>query len=245
MRTAERTTLITLALVLNVLTCAGQEFFDVAKASSDLYDNRGFLKGKATNWHGNVNVSMMNGNVQYRYDLSNTTYNGIPINVSLNFNQNASYTSYLKYNPPVLGEAASGKYTTFTQNRPVWMVGVNGFAVQALHAARMPIQSKSVRRAAAQIIPYSVLGIGGDHQFTDEHVTWLLDGYDVCTVADDIFNPIHAVTDVIRILREDGSIMELVQTSGKYCGTSTPTKDVVTGVYMEKAANSRAYAIVT
>jgi len=232
-------------LVLTVFTCASQDFFDVAKASSDLYDNRGFLKGKATNWQGNVNVSMTNGNVQYRYDLSNTTYSGIPINVSLNYNQNASYTSYLKFIPTNPNSQQSGKYVTFTQNRPLWTVGVNGFAVQALHAARMPIQAKAVRNAAAGLTN-AVDDLGLDNnQLTDEHVTWLLDGYDVCNMTSDLFNPSHKVTDVIRILREDGSIMELVQTSGKYCGPDVPTSDVVTGVYMEKAANSRAYAVVT
>lgn len=240
MQRSLRLAVLAISIVTSCSVVYGQGFFNEEQKLSDLYDNRGFLKGKGVSQSGNLTVSNVNGNIQYQYAISSGSYNGTPINLSLNFNQNASYTSYLSYQ--------NDAWKSFTQNRPVWILGMNGFAIQALHAVERHIQRPEIR--ARETTEYSYVGEDITKvEFDDADITWTLDGWDVGNTMEDftvdINNPKY---DIIRILRADGSILELVNkasSSQADCGQAYEGCDgAYTGVYVENAINAGGYAIV-
>ncbi|MBN9401190.1 MAG: hypothetical protein J0I17_13510, partial ['Candidatus Kapabacteria' thiocyanatum] len=209
-------------------------FMTEMEKASDLYDNRGYQKDKAINADGKIMVSKTNGNLQYRYDLSSYSAQGFPVTFSLNYNQNASYTSFRAYN------GTSNTWEQMKQNRPAWILGVNGFAVQALTSTKRPLLAPEMR---------TNMGSYTSAAFVDEDVIWMLDGYDYCNRMNDISrlpSGQSAYVDVIRLLREDGSVMELYHVENQTCDVGSPTIAArVTGTYISASANSSAYAIVT
>jgi len=209
------------------------EFMTEIEKASDLYDNRGYQKDKAVNADGKIMVSKTNGNLQYRYDLSSYSSHGYPISFSLNYNQNTSYTSFRAYN------GTANAWEQMKQNRPAWILGVNGFAVQALTSTKRPLLAPEMRTNT---------GTYTSATFDDNDVIWMLDGYDYCNRMNDIsVLPSGQTTyvDVIRLLREDGSVLELYHVEKQLCNGSTPGLAArVTGTYISANANSSAYAIV-
>ncbi|MBN9401192.1 MAG: hypothetical protein J0I17_13520 ['Candidatus Kapabacteria' thiocyanatum] len=202
--------------------------------TSELYDNRGYQKDKAISTDGRVAVSKTNGNLQYRYDLSSYSAQGFPVTFSLNYNQNASYTSFRSYN------SSSNVWEQMKQNRPAWILGVNGFAVQALTSTERPLLAPAMRTNT---------GTYTNRDFNDDDVIWMLDGYDYCNRMNDISkfpSGQNAYVDVIKLLREDGSVLELYHVEKQYCTGTTPpsVEQRVTGTYISASANSSAYAIV-
>lgn len=249
--------LFAFTVLLTTLTAYGQ--FDMTlsdKSPSSMYDYRGYLKDKSRSVDGNLSISRMNGNVQYRYEISNFNVNEVPINVSMSYNQNASWTSFVRYDLPCTGKPT---WTKKSMNRPVWILGVNGFAVQALASAPRYVARKDIREHNASI------GVNSPQTvFTDEDLVWVLDGYDFCNrmqsidrqgradIVETNYNEYDKVTDVIRLLREDGSVLELYRS--EYVGapaeigsTQLPVSNeqAYTGVYVPMEANSMAYAVVT
>ncbi|HRK05482.1 MAG TPA: hypothetical protein PLW14_10355, partial [Chlorobiota bacterium] len=197
----------------------------------NMFDKRGFLKDKARTIDGNVSIARANGNVQYRHDLASYTVNGAPINVSMNFNQNAEWTTFRSF------DYSTQTWNRLSQNRPVWMIGVNGFAVQALTYTSRSALHWSNRKSFP---PYGA-------EYNEDDQIYLLDGYDY---SNRMINVSHPATnsefvDVIRLLREDGSVLELVHQEQK-CGADADTdfEPLYTGTYATTDANSHAFALV-
>ena len=252
-----KTVLLFVLYSLAVPTLHAQVYMTLTDQSpAAMYNYRGYLSDKSRNVHNNLSVSRMNGNVQYRYDISEFEVNQVPIKVSMSYNQNASWTSFLRYNWACTTDDGA-TWTKKTMNRPVWILGVNGFAVQALTKSPRYIARPDLREESAK------LG-NGDPQtlFTDADLVWVLDGYDYCNrmqsmdalVRDDLdntpWNDTQRATDVIRLLREDGSILELYRSDyfsnqQEAAGATNSEEHIYSGVFVPAEPNSMAYAIVT
>lgn len=238
---------LVLALCMSVSAFAQtSSWLQNMEAASSMYDSRGYLKDASRTVDGNVSVSHSNGNVQYRYPISQYSVNQVPISFSLSYNQNASYTSFRRYN------GVSAGWESMKQNRPAWIFGLNGFAIQALHTVGRNVLRPQLRKTP-----------GGNErivsQFSDDDLVWMLDGYDYCNRMYELDPALSEgkFMDVIKLLREDGSVLELVHiekttTEPTTCESTDPCVEgadwktrMITGTYVTTDANSSAYAIVT
>jgi hypothetical protein len=91
------TAAIVLSFVLPSVSKGQANWLNQIEHVSSLYDQRGYMKDKTRTVDGNLSVSRSTGNVQYVFDISSYSVNGYPVNVSLSYNQNASFTAYRRY----------------------------------------------------------------------------------------------------------------------------------------------------
>ncbi len=209
------------------------QVFDLKRAS-DLYDARGIDNGRSLTVDGQLVVSNVNGNVTYSYPVSSTTVSGYPLTTTLNYCGSVSCTAYGDWFAGASGTPYS-RWNRFHQNRPMWLLGVNGFAIQALaHATTY----------------HSQLGRFPDdrNDYDDRDFVWTIDGYDVCNRMERIASTngtAPSYVDVIRLLRADGGILELVNHKTAIPNTPEITRpDLYTGYYVVNEANSPAYGVV-
>lgn len=209
------------------------QVFDLKK-SAELYDARGIDNGRSLTVDGQLVVSNVNGNVTYSYPVSSTTVSGYPLTTTLNYCGSVSCTAYGDWFAGAGGNPYS-RWNRFHQNRPMWILGVNGFAIQALaHATTF----------------HSQQGRFPDERndYDDRDFIWTIDGYDVCNRMERIASTngtAPSYVDVIRLLRADGGILELVNHKAAIPNTPEITRsDLYTGYYVVNEANSPAFGIV-
>ncbi|GAB1369995.1 hypothetical protein MASR1M45_00530 [Candidatus Kapaibacterium sp.] len=84
---------------------------------------------------GKVNISPVNGNMQYVYPISNDTIDGYPLKVDMIYNSNVTFVAFDKHINWFDSTTNSKKdaWKKLSISMPVWILGVNGFAVQVLH----------------------------------------------------------------------------------------------------------------
>jgi|GEM_PF-1072303 len=222
-----------------------QTVFDLKKAS-DLYDERGFEQGKAISVDGKLVVSNSNGNVSYSYPISSHMEGGHTMDVTLNYCGSVAFTAFTKYQqstrPGVSGPGAGGLYTgweKFHQNRPAWILGVNGFAINA-------IATTSHFHAA----PQSRVHSGSVTSFNDADLIWTIDGYDVSNRMYD-FGAVGAGlnggtrhVDEINLLRADGSVLRLMNLQPSTADRPDIRPELYTGYYFANEANQRGFGYV-
>lgn len=208
--------------------------FDLKKAS-ELYDARGIENDRSLTVDGGLGISNVNGNVTYSYPISSTTVNGYPLMTTLNYCGSVSCTAYGDWFNGSSGSIYA-RWNRFHQNRPLWILGVNGFAIQALATA-------STYHSAQGRFPDT------RNTFDDRDFVWMIDGYDVCNRMERIATTggnETSYTDVIRLLRSDGSVLELVNHRQAIPNTPPDTRsDLFTGYYAVNEANSPAFGIVS
>ncbi|MGE3801092.1 MAG: hypothetical protein AB7H80_08745, partial [Candidatus Kapaibacterium sp.] len=226
------------------------------KKAAELYDERGFLQNKAITVDGNLVVANSNGNVSYTYPISNWNRNGYPFAVNLNYCGSVPFLTFSEYDQGNEDNPHVG-WSRFHQNRPAWIIGINGFAVQALSVS-----------TSFHSDPAAIDGRYNNSSFTtfdDEEFVWAIDGYDVCNrmvnfrVGDfNLVGPdnsplgtnVSAYRDVIRLLREDGSVLELVnskrngETGSDPEGDWDDSKYLYSGYYVVNEVNEPGYAQV-
>ena len=220
------------------------------KAAGELFDERGFLQSEAISVDGKLAISNSNGNVSYSYPISSWKNNGYSFSASLNYCGSVAFTTHGEYIPDH-DENPFASWNRFTQNRPVWLVGVNGFAVQALSLA-----------TAFHADPAWVTGRyenTSQTDFDDEDFVWAIDGYDLCNRMQDFAVGDHDMNgagskpytyrDVIRLLRADGSVLELKNVNhqeGNDGASSlwSVSEHLYSGYYVVNEANASGYARV-
>lgn len=214
-------------------------FMSNLETAANLADGRGFLKGKSNSVDGNLIVSKLNGNVQYRYDISSMSINGVKLGLSLSYNQNASYTAFKRWHRD------SNAWQQFKQNRPVWIFGVGGFAVQPISMCSRPFIDDELRNDNPTYVT-----LPNVHSYDDNDVIWALDGWDFCNRMKGLDRdevPGGRYVDVIRLLREDGSVLVLHHVGyGDTLSEEQLIHDttLVSGTYVTNDVNSKAYALV-
>ncbi|MEP7217869.1 MAG: hypothetical protein ABI876_03080, partial [Bacteroidota bacterium] len=254
MKTVFHTAILLIATVAFMMPMAGyaqysEKVFDLKKAS-DLYDERGFAQGNAIDVDGKLAVSNANGNVSYSYPISSFSAKGYKFETTLNYCGSVGFTTFDKY---VMGHAggASGDpppatsysgWQKFHQNRPAWILGFNGFAIQAISTSTHfrcdhALQGKKSR----------------DYNFDDKDFVWAMDGYDFCNRMTDFgakqasgISP-TAYTDYIRLLRSDGSVLELMNINPLTVSPAVSPDgrpELYTGYYYSNEANNMGFAKV-
>jgi RHS repeat-associated protein len=197
------------------------------KGLGELFPNNEFSHTK----HGNTNISKINGNLTFSLPLSEYSINGYPVSLSLNYTGNLSTTSY------AYCLVDKGYWTRFHQNRPGWIIGVNGFAIQVLSGnAMFTCDPRYQNQAWLDSCEHGVCTL------TNKDLTWMIDGYDVC-------NDVYAIgkgqsQDVIKILKSDGTLMEFRNQNVILVGGIWTDEKYFTGKYYINEINSTGYAIV-
>lgn len=180
---------------------------------------------------GLLNISEMNGNVIYSYPISKSNINGSDINVTLNYNGSVQHTAYLRC---IVDNAnLQDDWVRVKQNRPLWIMGVNGFAVQAFTEKNLffcnPIWMEKLNDSA--------------NVFDDKFV-WTVDGYDVCNSMNSIYKNKDG-QDEIKLLKADGSLLVLKNSYiFKYENENPCIKDFYSGYYYTEEPNSKIWAFV-
>lgn len=210
------------------------EAFELKKAS-DLYDERGYGESSSITVDGSLAISNATGVPSYIYPISHHTISGFPLDVSLTFAGSVSFTTFNTY---LQGGAPGFNWSKFQQNRPAWILGVNGFAIQVLHNAL------SFHCNPAVDVDFQN---PDNDEFDDGQFVWMIDGYNFCNAmtnfADQGAAQESQFVDVIRLLRSDGSVLELINPVSAV--TNSPNDpDVFTGYYAVNEANAQGYAIV-
>ncbi len=246
-----------------IAVCQETPFANNLRRAGEFFGDRGYQRGQGYQANGNLLVSKLNGNAQYRYVLSAFQVNGMPFEFTLTYNDNASYTAFMWNNP--VGTGNSDRYwTSIPQNRPVWVLGINGFALMALTNVERHITRESVRFdncAEAYENDDPLIEDAPNWVLTDDHVVWLLEGYDYCnrmrpvSFYDGDGGSVDNYTiesDEIKLLQADGSVLTLVKYTGKDSdrqpinySEADHLQEIVTGVYVPRQTNTSAYAVVT
>ncbi|MCE2503338.1 MAG: RHS repeat protein, partial [Chlorobi bacterium] len=223
-----------------------REAFDLHRAS-DLYDERGYGENSSISVDGNLIVSNSTGVPSYVYPISRHTISGYPLEVTLNYAGSVQFTTFDTYAEGAdhLSLPEYFRWSKLQQNRPAWILGVNGFAIQALHNALSFHNNPKVKEEMYED--------QGEDLLTNDQFIWMIDGYSFCNrmlsfrASHNNNDPeeANAYVDVIKLLRSDGSVLELVN------ATSTPftiyiynSPDLYTGYYAVNEANAGGYAIV-
>jgi RHS repeat-associated protein len=208
------------------------------RKTSELYDERGYARAKAVTVDGRLAVAPSNGGVAYTYPVTQRTIGGFPISVSLNYCSSVAFTTYTRYDAGDMLDPHS-RWARFSQNRPAWTIGVNGFAMQVLAYT----SSYHCDPSNAALYALTNRTVYGDSDFV-----WTIDGYDVCNRMEQL--PIanadntSIYVDIIRLLREDGSVLELFNTRPQTTTDASERPDLYSGYYCVNEANAHGYALV-
>ncbi|MGA2297270.1 MAG: hypothetical protein ABSG15_06975, partial [FCB group bacterium] len=197
---------------------------------------------------GTMEVSPVNGDLSYVYPISRNTIDGYPISVNLNYVSNLMFVELYDY----FKDDTTNGWSKFTRIHPGWILGVNGFAIQVLGFKHRFVSWKNTNW---EIYKIDTLGNGNKDtiwnlaeilnppQYKDENdFTWLIDGYDFCNRMKSLNNP--GDQDIIRILKSDGSVLELLNPTIKENRDINDTS-LYTGTYYENGINTKGYAIVS
>ena len=218
------------------------------------FDQRGYgTGGVPVNVDGKLQVSTSNGNVTYSYPISSRTIQGFPMNTTLNYCGSVGFTAFgdyfaaaelIRFAPKEeyneIYRCPYDRWDKFHQTRPAWILGFNGFAIQLIGVNSMYCINPEIIR------PPSGNGTGLTAD-TENKLNWVIEGYDYCNRMQD---PRAGVDqDVIKILRADGSVMEL--RNGKVMaslsgGSTNPLErpELYTGYYYVNETNAKGFAIV-
>ena len=203
---------------------------------------------------GQLNISPVNGNLNYTYPISSASYDGFKINVSLDYCQNVVHTAYNMYltENNETCQNCDG-WTSFSVSYPAWFMSVNGFVINVFKDGNTSFFSGSLSGcnwwekmdprplfcSCDDLLPQGASLISmkenGNFQF-------LIPGYDVCNRIQSLSNPDDQ--DVIKILKSDGSVLELRNPIQRKDVASDNSDSLFTGFYYENAINAASYAIV-
>ena len=258
------------------------------------FTNISFAQLNAVN-EGNFHVSPINGYMQYSYPISNTTIDGYPVSVKVNYVSNLAFSAFEFHGfteerkDSLFPYRDNDAWVKLTKTSPAWIIGVNGFAIQVLsqnqrfHSNYSKNQNDPLKNfdlygknplldensynddkyepfvndvfedrkdmvhyesITDMSIPYPHIRDFASWHYnklkqTEADNIWLIDGYDYCnnlqTPDDKYFQ------DYIHLLRDDGSILELKNTSWR---TGVTDDKTFTGLYYEEGINSNGFAIV-
>ena len=217
------------------------------KTNAGNFDQRGY-GGASVNVDGKLNISNSNGNVTYSYPISNRTIQGFPMTTTLNYCGSVGFTAFSGYEPigqvrvfdknlldwVVLYQNPYDNWRQFRQTRPAWIIGFNGFALQVLGFNQMFCIN-------SDMYLYDTV----DYKYPENNFNWSIEGYDYCNRMQDLV--MGKDQDVIKLLRADGSILELrnanVQSLPPY-SSSFLRPELFTGHYYVNEANAKGFGIV-
>ncbi len=194
----------------------------------------------------NLIIDDKSGNLLYSYQIQNRTMAGHPISVNLNYSSNVLTTSLCS---PITTEDNTG-WAQLKRSQPAWIVGVNGFAVQVL-GQKFCFGSWGKDIVRPFIKPISTTPEGQVESaivtlpnLNNEHNTvWLVDGYDFCNRMKPLSD--NNDQDVIKLLKSDGSILELRNPAQRKNAGDANSAVLYTGFYYEKGIGTQGYAYVT
>ncbi|MCX6153906.1 MAG: hypothetical protein NT007_07095 [Candidatus Kapabacteria bacterium] len=218
--------------------------------TSSLLNERGYSKNNKPDAKDKLNISPINGNVLYTYPLHNYSSFGTPMNVTLTYNGSVDFTCFSN---EYFGDNGVKHWNSIRRNRPAWIIGVNGFAVQVLSQTSSYFLDPGINERSKN--PNLTNEQNHSATFTDEDYIWAINGYDYCNSMREVDNlPYETFQDRIHILKSDGSVLELVN-SRYYAyhhytenNSSCENKSMefyYQGKYFENTINSKGYAIVS
>ena len=204
------------------------------KRSSELYDERGYLQNSAISVDGKLSVAHSNGNVSYVYPIAHAPISGVPLEVTLSYCGSVAFSTFKDYDGGNPG-APYMRWNEFHQNRPAWIIGAGSFAIQVISS------NSSFHCDPAKFDQ------GTRYNYSDSDVVWLCDGYDFTNRMENLLGSTessYGFVDRIRLLRSDGSLLELVNKKTPIQNVAAENReDLHTGYYYVNAANSNGFGV--
>jgi YD repeat-containing protein len=197
---------------------------------------------------GNYNINNLNGNIIYTYPISNYSYNNTNIPVTLNYCGNVNFTSFAAYDKGNGGNP--DKWIKLDNQKPLWVLTVDGFVVQTLSKVSTFFNDLDINKnKTISTLPPTDDKINQYnhpkyYDYKNKDVIWLVEGYDYCNSMVDtrVWGQ-----DVIKILKGDGTILELLNSTSAMSNSSPMTNNQdlrYSGRYYENGINTSGYAIV-
>ncbi len=204
------------------------------RKSSGLFGEQGYSNTIHMQVDGKLSTSSSNGNVMYTYPISSRTIKGFSMDCSLNYCGSVGFTAFASYG---INQTAENLFwNSLSTNRPAWILSFNNFAIQVIGFNNMLC-----------VNPYFYVGPDTSQTEYDRHINWCIDGYDFCNRMFDFVRTSDGNGDVIKLLRGDGSVLELFN---PYVRGDFSSNDVdaepryFTGFYYERGVNTHGYAKV-
>lgn len=225
-------------LPLSVHAQYSTEAFQVKKLS-DQYDQRGYMSGQPITVDGKLSLANANGVPSYSYPISSYTNNGHAISVSLNYCGSVPFSTFHRY----YDNGVSDNWSKYHKSAPLWILNVNGFAVQTLSFASTFYNDPFYMKRNNVLIQPPLT------KYTDKNLVWTVEGYDYCNRMKHLDIDNENMQDVIRLLRGDGGVLELRNAvtydnipNGQ--AKSLTNTALYTGDYYPQEINSAGYARV-
>ena len=220
---------------------------------------------------GSYSVSPINGFMNYTYPISNTTIDGYPVSVKVNYVSNLAFTAFEFHgftDEGVNSNAAYDKndlWVKMTKTSPAWIIGVNGFAVQVLsrnqrfhsnYAKNILDYYKNFKLYGDPEYKNSKQDMAYSEHYYNPDACYKLWHHDKQKQKEDeniwlidgydFCNSLQTsdekfYQDFIHLLRDDGSVLELRNTAWRLGLTNDRT---FTGLYYENGINTNGFAIV-
>jgi len=180
---------------------------------------------------GILNVSSINGSMSYTYPISNHSIDGHPLTVKLSYASNVAHSAYEQYhNFNEVGCDSCDGWTKYTKVYPEWIFSVNNIAINIFGRTLDYSMEEDNNGTMSSTSPYD-----------ESYVNWMIDGYDYSNRMQALEN--NNDHDVIKILKGDGSILELRNIQKKGTLSSTDTS-LYKGYYYTNDINSTGFALV-
>jgi RHS repeat-associated protein len=174
---------------------------------------------------GVFNISSQDGGASYIYPISKNKIDGFDIAVKLAYIENTPHTSFLEY------INNSNRWYKLQKPLPEWFLGVNGFVVQGF-SNKIKFQSWHYKRAGDQ----------NPYDYNASYFNWLIEGYDYCNRMKEL--DYQDAQDIIKILKDDGSVLELRNPIQRKKVSSQYSDSLYRGIYYENGLNTNSYAVV-
>gem|GEM_PF-1518773 len=204
-----------LALLIALLLLSGTSAFSQFAADVD----------------GKLDVAPINGNLSYTYPISNNSIDGFPLKVDLSFTNNLACVVLAGYyNDTTFNTDA---WSLMALNYPGWIIGVNGFAINVLTDKNSFMKLHSNYSLEKPLTSMT------------EDTSWipLVEGYDFCNRMQTLKE--ENKQDIIKLLRSDGSILELRNPKRRIDVEDDNSDSLYIGYYYENSINPEGFAVVS
>lgn len=223
-------------------------------SAQELYNERGYSTAQNVTWTDNLVVSTMNGNPSYVLPLATSKVNGATLATTLTYNANVTHTTFNTLHMPGTSYFSFLYWEKLTENRPEWILGVNGFAVQVLHRSSQFCSKPYTYNSSTTQAQGQKFGAKTEACTPFEPNIWMIDGYnfgnqlgDAVRATSSLENGPHSL-DKISILRADGGILTLAHSRVNHTSLQEEASynvDAHTGVYYPLEQDSKGYAVVS
>lgn len=182
----------------------------IAVSTAEKFNERGYSTTSSSLLDGQEIIGEFDGNLSLVFSDNYNLPNGLDYNLTITYNANIEHRIFRQN---------IGRYTGYSLNKPGWIIGIKGFALQTTNFETNFYMLNETRELSGEEVPYLIPG----YHYTNRNISFVYGG-------DEGF----PTNDYIQILKSDGSILNLYN-------QATNSR---TGLYIETNSDGYGYANV-